>query len=89
MEGLKDLDKINTDQHGDVVELRDYKLFQPSNKKKMGNKENIMEEEEPKQHKEEIILCQPLSKGNMNAHLTTELEKLLKVYTVLKDEGRQ
>jgi DNA polymerase lambda len=40
------------------------------------------------QSKKETFVCQTGAKHNFNAHITDELEKLLKVYTNEKDIGR-
>jgi len=83
LEGVTDLDKINTNQGGEVSELKDFKTYRPSNRKTEHKKE-----EGSKPQKEQILLCQPESKTNLNIHLTDELERLLKIYQIQKDKGR-
>jgi len=80
LEDITDLDKINTNQEGEVSELKDFKTYKPSKRNDETQKE--------KHQKEQILLCQPGSKTNLNAHLTNEFEKMLKVYEIQKDKGR-
>jgi len=46
------------------------------------------EEEEVKSQKEQILPCQSGEHKNLNAHLTTELEKMLKVVQIEHNQGR-
>jgi len=79
-----ELDKINTDKNGDLVELKDFKAYNPS-KRQMVDKQN---HDISKHQKDTVLLCQPESKTNLNSHITDELEKMLKIYEIQKDKGR-
>jgi len=53
-----------------------------------GSTHSANEEREQKPHKEEILLCQVGEHKNLNAHITNELEKMLKVVQIERNKGR-
>ena len=87
LEDVEEIDKINTDKDGEVIELKQLKIFQGS--RRLRQKMDDPKEGRLKGGKEEIFICKTGMKQNLNAHITDELEKVWNAYIVLKDEDKE
>ena len=78
IEGIEDFDKVNTAKDGELVELKEFKPWNPLTKQRA----QIVDKSK------EFFVCQTGVRENLNKHITEPLETIMKAYEAFKDKHR-